>query len=47
MFISQNTNNYFDCEKLHVYRAAIAFVVLADEMIKQLSRGKAYLVDQL
>ena len=47
MFISTNMNNYFDHEKLHVYRAAIEFVVLADEMIKQLPRGKAYLVDQL
>jgi four helix bundle protein len=40
-------NNYFDFEKLDVYRAAIAFVVLVDEINRSLPRGRAYLVDQL
>ena len=40
-------NKYFDHEKLDVYRAAIAFVVLVDEMITNLPRGRAYLADQL
>jgi four helix bundle protein len=37
----------FDHEKLTVYQVAIEFVVLADEVIKLLPRGKAYLSDQL
>ena len=38
---------YFDHEKLDVYQAAIEFVVLVDEMIPTLPKGRAYLVDQL
>lgn len=38
---------YFDHEKLEVYRFAIQFVVLADEISENLPRGRAYLVDQL
>ena len=38
---------YFDHEKLDVYRAAIRFVVLVDEIIPTLPRGRAYLVDQI
>ena len=37
----------FDHEKLTVYQVAIEFVILADEVIKQLPRGRAYLSDQL
>jgi four helix bundle protein len=37
----------FDHEKLDVFRAAIDFVVLADEVVEHLPRGRAYLADQL
>jgi four helix bundle protein len=36
-----------DHEKLTVYQAAIEFVILADEVIEHLPRGRAYLSDQL
>ncbi len=36
-----------DHEKLTVYQTAIEFVILADEIIKHLPRGRAYLSDQL
>jgi four helix bundle protein len=36
-----------DHEKLHVYQVAIEFVILADEVIEHLPRGRAYLSDQL
>ena len=36
-----------DREKLNVYQVAIEFVLLADEMIEHLPRGRAYLSDQL
>jgi four helix bundle protein len=36
-----------DHEKLTVYQVAIEFVILADEVINHLPRGKAYLSDQL
>ena len=36
-----------DHEKLTVYQAAIEFVILADEIIEHLPRGRAYLSDQL
>lgn len=36
-----------DHEKLNVYRIAIEFVLLADEVIEHLPRGRAYLSDQL
>lgn len=38
---------YLDHEKLEVYRFAIRFVVLADEIVENLPRGRAYLADQL
>lgn len=38
---------YLDHERLEVYRFAIQFVVLADEIAENLPRGRAYLVDQL
>jgi four helix bundle protein len=38
---------HFDHEKLTVYQVAIEFVILADEVIEQLPRGRAYLSDQL
>jgi four helix bundle protein len=37
----------FDHEKLTVYQVAIEFVILVDEVIKHLPRGRAYLSDQL
>lgn len=37
----------FDHEKLDVYKAAIEFVVLIDEIVEHFPRGRAYLVDQL
>lgn len=36
-----------DHEKLNVYQDAIEFVILADEVIEHLPRGRAYLSDQL
>jgi len=38
---------YLDHEKLQVYRFAIQLVVLADEIVENLPRGRAYLADQL
>ena len=38
---------FLDHEKLTVYQIAIEFVILADEVIEHLPRGKAYLSDQL
>ncbi len=38
---------YFDHEKLDVYKAAIAIVVLIEEVVNQFPRGRAYLADQL
>ena len=37
----------FDHEKLDVYQAAIDFVALADDVVENLPRGRAYLADQL
>ena len=37
----------FDHEKLDVYQAAIDFVVMADDVVERLPRGRAYLADQL
>jgi four helix bundle protein len=39
--------NDFEHERLDVYRAAIDFLVVADEIATSLPRGRAYLVDQL
>lgn len=36
-----------DHERLHVYQVAIEFVILTDEIIGHLPRGRAYLRDQL
>ena len=36
-----------DHEKLIVYQVAIEFVILADDIIEHLPRGRAYLSDQL
>jgi four helix bundle protein len=38
---------YFDHEKLDVYQASIELVVLIDEIIELLPRGRSYLADQL
>jgi hypothetical protein len=37
----------FDREKLDVYQAAVEFVALADDVVENLPRGRAYLADQL
>ncbi|MFQ5729475.1 MAG: hypothetical protein ACE5GN_03850, partial [Waddliaceae bacterium] len=51
MLSNQNRDNamrfYLDHERLEVYRFAIKFVVLAEEIAENLPRGRAYLVDQL
>lgn len=39
--------NEFDHEKLDVYGAAIELVILVDEVVEHLPRGRAYLGDQL
>ncbi len=38
---------YFDHEKLDVYQISIDLVILADEIVEHLPRGRAYLADQL
>ena len=38
---------YLDHERLEVYRFAIQFVIMADEIVQNLSRERAYLADQL
>ena len=42
-----NTTRCFDHEKLDVYKVSITFVLLIDELVKVLPRGRSYLVDQL
>jgi len=37
----------FDHEKLDVYQIAIAFVVIANDVVEALPRGRGYLADQL
>ena len=37
----------FDHERLDVYQAAIDFVVLANDIVEHLPRGRGYLADQL
>jgi four helix bundle protein len=39
--------NCFDHEKLDVYKVAVEFVILSNEITEQLPRGKSYLADQL
>jgi four helix bundle protein len=39
--------NCFDHEKLDVYQVAVILVVLIDEVVEHLPRGRAYLADQL
>ncbi len=39
--------NYFSHEKLDVYQASLEWIILVEEIVKQLPRGRAYLVDQL
>ena len=40
-------NRIFDHERLDVYQAAIQFIILSDEILAELPRGRAYLVEQL
>ena len=37
----------FDQERLEVYGVAIEFVAVADALVEELPRGRAYLADQL
>jgi four helix bundle protein len=37
----------FDHEKLHVYGAAIELIILINEVVENLPKGRAYLADQL
>ena len=37
----------FDHDRLDVYRAAIDFIGIADEVVERLPRGRGYLADQL
>src|SRR4029077_5989528 len=37
----------FDHEKLDVYQIALSLVILIDEIVKHLPKGRAYLADQL
>jgi four helix bundle protein len=39
-------SHYFDHERLDVYQTAMKFVILTDEIIESLPRGRAYLADQ-
>ena len=39
--------NDFEHERLDVYRTAIEFLVVADEIATNLPKGRAYLADQL
>ena len=39
--------NSFDHERMDVYKVAVEFIVLADEVTENLPRGRAYLTDQL
>jgi len=39
--------DYFDHEQMDVYKVAIEFIALADEVAENLPRGRAYLADQL
>src|SRR5689334_2945158 len=39
--------SYFDHEKLDVYQTAVEFVVFIEPIVKQLPKGRSYLVDQL
>ena len=40
------STNHFDHERLDVYQAAMKFITLADEIIEEFPRGRAYLADQ-
>ena len=39
--------DHFDHDKLDVYHCAIDFVAVADDIVENLPRGRAYLADQL
>ena len=39
--------NIFDHEKLDVYKVAIEFIAIADDVVEHLPRGRRYLADQL
>jgi len=39
--------NSFDHERMDVYKVAIEFIALADEVTENMPRGRAYLTDQL
>ncbi len=37
----------FDFERLDVYKAVVELIILVDEIVEHLPRGRAYLADQL
>ena len=37
----------FDHEKLDVYKLAIEFVIIIEDIVKSIPKGRSYLVDQL
>ena len=39
--------DYFEHERLDVYKTAIAFLALVDEILEHLPRGRGHLADQL
>lgn len=45
--ITSAKRGYFDHEKWDVYQAALDLVILINDIVEQLPRGKAYLADQL
>ena len=45
--VSGSISMAFDHEKLDVYQLAVEFVSKADELLKELPRGRGYLTDQL
>lgn len=46
-FTTIEKRTVLDHEKLNVYQVAIEFVLLADEVVEHLPRGRGYLSDQL
>ena len=45
--VTEERKLILDHEKLDVYQIAVEFVLLADVIVEQLPRGRAYLCDQL
>ncbi len=45
--VPESISMAFDHEKLDVYQLAVEFVSKADELLKELPRGRGYITDQL